>query len=161
MTHLSTNKINSNQYYTSTPVYVLSTTVSHFWRPSPRWPQWTSPSSADGSWRTTPAAFSSCPPAAPGSALSPSPGLLAGRSSQRWRWRVLLQLWVDVAGSWALMHKSQQSVCLPPQALSHKSRPRICGSTLSWCQLGRAWVRSGQELSDSFSECQPSPEGAT
>lgn len=30
LTHFSTNKINYNQYYTSTPVYVLSTTVSHF-----------------------------------------------------------------------------------------------------------------------------------
>lgn len=143
------------------PCLCLSTTVSHFWRLSPRWPRWTSLSSADGSWHTTRGASSSCPPSAPGSNLFPSPGSPAGPSSRRWRWRVLLRLWVNVAGSWARTHKSQGSIHLPPQALSRMSRPRICGSTPCWRRQGRVWARSGRELSGSFSECQPFPEGAT
>lgn len=139
----------------------VSTPVSHFWRSSPRWPLWTSLSSADGSWRTTPGASSFGPPSAPGSNLSPSPGWLAAPSSQRWRWRALLRLWVNAVGSLCRTHKSRGSICLPPRALSRTSRPHICGSTPCSCRQGRVWARSGQELSGSFSECQPSPEGAT
>lgn len=142
------------------PVYVWAP-VSHFWRLSPLWPRWTSLSSADENLHTTLGASSSCPPSAPGSNLFPSPGSLAGPSSQRWRWRVLLRLWVNVAGSSGRTHKSQGSIHLPPRALSRKSRPRIFGSIRCWCRQGRVWVHSGRELSGSFSECQPSPEGAT
>lgn len=139
----------------------FSTAVSCFWRKTPRWPQWTSPSSADESWRTTPTASSSYPPSAPGSSLSPSPRWQAVLSSHWWRWRVLLQLWAAVVESWARPHRSQASVHLPPLALSHKSRPRRCGSTLCWSRLGREWARSGPKQPDSVSDCLLSPEGAT
>lgn len=141
-------------------VCYLSNTVSRFWKRSPRWHQWTSPSSADGSWRTTPIASSSCPPAAPGSSLSPSPRWPAVPSSHWWRWRVLLQLWGGVVGSWARPHRSQVSVHLPPRALSRKSTPRRCGSILCWFRPGREWARSGPELFDNVSDCLLSLEGA-
>lgn len=138
-----------------------NTLISHFWRPSPQWLQWTALSSADGSWRTTPAAFSSGPPSAPG--LTPSPSLkwLVALSSHWWRWRVLLLLWADVVENLARSHTSQVSLRLPQRAQSRKSRPRRCGSILCWCQLGRVWARSGPKLSDSASVCLLSPGGAT
>ena len=141
--------------------FVNEAAVKRFWRRSPRWPRWTALSSADGNCRTTPAASSSCPPSAPESSLAPSPRWPAALSSHWWRRRGLPRLWGDAAGSRAPRRRCQESARLPPRAPSHKSTLHRCGSTLYWCRLGREWVHSGPELSDSVSDCLLSPEGAT